>query len=162
VRGYRPVFRLTNKVGTEPMTKRRSLFIQQDDGRPILLDYYDGAYGKTLRIDLQSLESLGAFSLSLDAFYKGTASEASLRSIGEVVLVPPLVDVRLVRSGSESISASEAATGTVIGWSNDKDGWETVIELLGPLTVSGRKGKSGHQYLTRPGASILVELALFE
>ncbi len=34
------------RQGAEPMTKRRPLFIQQDNGRPILLDYYDGAYDR--------------------------------------------------------------------------------------------------------------------
>ena len=144
------------------MTKRRSLFIQQDNGKPILLDYYDGAYGKTLRIDTQSSESLGAFELFLEGFCKGTASEASLQNIEQVVLAPPLLDVRLVRSGSESISASDSAHGTVIEWSNHQQGWERVIGLLGPLAVFGREGKSGHQYLTPPDANILVELALLE
>ena len=144
------------------MTKRRSLFIHQDNGRPILLDYYDGAYGKTLRIDVQSSESLEAFSLFLDGFCKGAPSEASFRSIEQVVLAPPLVDVRLVRSGSESIGANEAARGTVIEWSNHQQGWERIMGLLVPLAVFGRECKSGHQYLTSPDASILVELALLE
>src|SRR5712671_5327193 len=92
-------------------------------------------------IDTQSSESLGAFAFFLETFCKGTASEASLRSIEHVVLAPPLVDVRLVRSESVSISAGESAHGTVIQWSNHQHGWERVIGLLGPLVVFGREGK---------------------
>jgi hypothetical protein len=144
------------------MTKRRSLFIQQDNGRPILLDCYDGAYGKTLRIDTQSLEGLEAFAFFLEGFCKGTASEASLKNIEQIVLAPPLLDVRLVRSDAESIIASASARGNFIEWRNHQNGWERVIGLLGPLAVLGREGKSGHQYLTSPGTNILVELALLE
>ena len=85
-----------------------------------------------------------------------------MRSIEQVVLATPLVDVRLVRSDAESISASASDHGTVIEWTNHQHGWERVIGLLGPLAEFGCEGKSGHQYLTSPDVRILVELALLE
>jgi len=144
------------------MSKRRSLFLPQDDGKPILFDYYDGAYGKTLRIDVQSPESMEGFSRFLEGLSNGAISQTSVRSIEQAVLVPPLLDVRLVRSGNEGIMAKGEAKGTVIEWNNQQNGWQRIIGLLGPLVAYGRQGKSGHQYLTAPDASILVELALLE
>lgn len=144
------------------MSNRRSLLIPQDDGRPILLDYYDGAYGKTLRIDVQSRESLEAFTRFLEHFQEGAAGDVKLSGIEEAVLVPPLLDVRLLKSEGEAIKADEALQQTVIEWSNDQHGWKRVIGLLEPFARLAREGGAGHQYLTQPKANILVELAFRE
>ena len=111
---------------------------------------------------MQSSGSLDALIRFLENFQRGAASDAKLSGIEQAVLAPPLMDVRLFKSGSEAIKADELAHNTVIEWGNHQHGWKRVIGLLEPFVQLAREGRSGHQYLTEPKANILVELAFRE
>jgi hypothetical protein len=140
----------------------RSRYLPQDDGTAILLDCYDGAYGKTLRIDIQSVESLRALVKLFEGLREGTVGESSLRGLGQAVLVPPLADVRLLRSEVGSIDVTKAGEETLIVWNQPLSGWANAVGLLQPLVECAQARKGAHQYLTQPGQSPLVEVAVME
>jgi hypothetical protein len=140
----------------------RSRYLPQDDGRAILLDCYDGAYGETLRIDIQSVESLRVLMQLLEGLRAGTVSEASLKSLKQAFLVPPLADVKLLTSQVASIGITKAGEGTLIAWNAPLSGWANAVGLLQPLVDYGQARKGAHQYLTQPGQFPIVEVAIME
>jgi hypothetical protein len=144
------------------MSQRRSLYLSDDDGTAVLADYYDGAYGKTLRIDIQSDRSLLTFVESIGELCTCDKKEISFKSRDRMVLVPPLQDVRFSVAKIEDISSAKSEHGLVIEWSNPPTGWEEVVELLRPLLESDYQSTGRHQYLTPPTAHILVELSFRE
>jgi hypothetical protein len=129
----------------------------------ILLVLYDGSYGRTLRIDLQSARHA--------AFVEDVLIRLAKEDIREVEL-PGAEEMRLeglrklkltlpgVGSNPSSDSIEEDRASGVVSWIAPASSWERCHELSAALSSSSGPG---HQYLTREGEdSILVELAYLE
>jgi hypothetical protein len=129
----------------------------------VVLGYYVGAYGPTVRIDAHELEDLTA----VRQLFKGLASKdvteadfsqalgCGVRSIHSLV-------VRSVEQRASKVFKLEYHTprGPVFVWSNTADGWLECAEKIDALVD---KDSPGHQYLTGEGIDdALVELCYQE
>ena len=65
------------------------------NGKTVLLAYYEGAYGPTLRIDTQSLDGLAEIREIVRKLSTGEAQEVSLHQLPFVLITPPLESVIL-------------------------------------------------------------------
>jgi hypothetical protein len=131
--------------------------------RQLLLAYYVGAYGPTIRIDAQSLEDLVAVGqlfrrLASDAVQEadfGQALGCRLDSIGSLM-------VRSVKSRlSKALELQYYTEGQpVFGWSNTGEEW---LEQAERVDVLAAADSPGHQYLTCEGVDdAVVELCFRE
>jgi hypothetical protein len=129
----------------------------------LLLAYYVGAYGPTIRIDSQSMEDLVAVGQLFRRLASGAVQEADfgqalgcrLDSIGSLI-------VRSVESRSSKALALQYYTAgqPVFGWSNSGDEWLEQAEKVDALAAAD---SPGHQYLTREGVDdAVVELCFRE
>ena len=131
--------------------------------RRLLLAYYVGAYGPTIRIDAQSLEDLVAVGQLFRRLAAGAVEEADfggalgcrLDSIGSLI-------VRSVESRpSKALDLLYYSAGQpVFGWSNTREEW---LEQTEKVDVLAANDYPGHQYLTQEGVDdALVELCFRE
>jgi len=125
------------------------------------LDFYDGAYGPTLRIDIPSRKLLEA----LKAVFQNLAEEKVGRTdLTKADFVCPGNVSRLelvLQEQTMKLARSKALTlhrGTEFVWTNSADGWQYCVDLLG-----GFGEQPGHQYLTAEGIDdALIEAAFLE
>lgn len=142
--------------------------IAQAEGEVILIDYYEGAFGWTIRIDLKSPVSLG----ELRRLYRELADQRRLTVTlkdadvlqGVKIGMTGMNALRLaVLRQSEPLKVLRRETtmdGLVFHWSRSALGWAEVAELLDPMC---QDPSPAHQYLTREGVDdALVELAYLE
>lgn len=138
--------------------------VQPEDSSIVLFDCYEGTYGQTLRIDIQSAQGLNAFiQVLLGFFLEEERGGISLReSLERTMFVPPLADVRLKKHDREQVRFERDGEGElVIEWCEPPEGWEDALELCRSLTeVQAEHGR--HQYLTRSERCATVELAVME
>jgi hypothetical protein len=129
----------------------------------IAVDLYDGAYGPTLRIDAQTQEALVAVRELLRGLSEGTAERHELAADGRFALSGVGNMELMVGSGSRGLGLRRTKGlpgGDSIRWVLDRDGWRTLVGLVGGLLQASRPG---HQYLTTEGEDdVLVELAYRE
>ena len=136
-----------------------------DNGDSTLIDYYQGAYGPTIRIDIRSLETLVKFRDIFELLAKGKMSEVRLEDIKMVKLqgIRSLVLKRLPEDESDKKSLrllSLHPEGAVFCWSMNATRWLECGELLDALV---EENQPGHQYLTSEGIDdALVEVAFME
>jgi len=127
----------------------------------IWVSLYDGAFGRTLRIDLQSLAHAKLLRAMFQSLHDGVRSSLKLLpdelwsfdGLSELVLttIP-----RGIAGAHEVGSALEAK----VDWRMSLDGWESCLELLAPLI---KEAEPGHQYLTEERKGyVLVVLAYLE
>lgn len=129
----------------------------------ILIARYSGSYGDTVRIDLQTLESLSRFADLLRTFCFGTEIEKSVSGLRESVFEAPLADLTFCKSRPTAITSTRVeGKGTVIVWNQPPDAWKETLGLVEGLEQAALQGKSGHQYLTESERGILVEMAFKE
>jgi hypothetical protein len=127
----------------------------------LLVEFYQGAYGPTLRLETSALEDLGALRdllrrvsardqvdlLSIPGVASATVESCVLRA------TPNVRGPRVRTTGSSGPRHSFA-------WSQTTDGWFESSELVQGLMDHGR---SGHQYLTSETRDdVLVELTFQE
>lgn len=131
--------------------------------RPILLDYYEGAYGPTIRVDTQTAAQLTAVRQLFQRLAAGETVQADFcealacraESIEALTVrslpVEPRKTLELIRHGSH---------GPVFSWANALEDWEECAEKVDGLLY---EDTPGHQYLTREGVDdALVELCYKE
>ena len=129
----------------------------------LLLAYYVGAYGPTIRIDAQSSEDLVAVGQLFRRLAAGTVREAELGgalgcrldSIGSLI-------VKSVESRPpKALELLYSMAGKpVFGWSNTGEEW---LEQAERVDVLAADDSPGHQYLTQEGVDdALVELCFRE
>jgi hypothetical protein len=143
--------------------------ISHEYSSPVIIDYYQGAYGPTLRIDVQASERLAQFRKLLCSLAEDGQNGEELR----------LHEIPWVRLGSafKAISLKATELGTpydvilqvqpesvnqiVITWSGNPAYWKRCAGLVdGLLKYAPRPG---HQYLTNEATDgTLVELAFME
>jgi|SRR5262252_5300418 len=124
----------------------------------IVVSLYDGAYGPTLRIDLQSLAHVELLSAPLRSLRDGTHASVILSAGGswafdglsELVLT---TDPRAV-AGARAI---RAGTGIRIDWQMSVDGWDLCVGLLDAFADD----EAGHQYLTEERKAHVLVVAAF-
>jgi hypothetical protein len=144
------------------VSSSRGRYLRHDDGSAILVVLYDGAYGRTLRIDTQRLEALEEVASIFAGLSDGELSIVHLAGREGFVLGVPLGDVVLETTEDTHTSIrSEDLTPTVV-WGQPANEWKRSLGLLQGLTARGRQGGAGHQYLTPEGSATLVELAYAE
>jgi hypothetical protein len=136
----------------------------QDDTNKILVDYYEGAYGRTIRIDVQSQVRL----LQMKNLFLKLAESVDQIDIADVesVVVTGLDQMNLKRvpSGNEhskKLVLEDKGTGRVIcTWSMHSEGWRRCAGLVDGLL---KYNAPGHQYLTHEGVDdAIVEFAFKE
>jgi hypothetical protein len=131
--------------------------------RRLLLGYYVGAYGPTIRIDAQSLEDLVAVGQLFRRLAAGAVQEADfgealgcrLDSIGSLI-------VKLVESRpSKALELLYYSAGQpAFLWSNTREEW---LEQAERVDVLAANDDPGHHYLTQEGVDdALVELCFRE
>ena len=129
----------------------------------MLLAYYVGAYGPTIRIDARSRADLVAVGQLFRRLASGAVQEAELGgalgcrldSIGSLI-------VRSVKSQpSQALDLLYYSAGQpVFGWSNTGEEWLGQAEKVDVLAANDYPG---HQYLTQEGVDdALVELCFRE
>ena len=140
--------------------------MRYDDCKPVILvDYYDGAYGATIRIDGQVREALIKVRKIFADLAEGKIDQISLREV-EAVTMKGIEDLclRSVPEGKESRKTLELVGGSLghalFRWSRSPSGWQVCVELIEPLI---ERAKPGHQYLTAEGVDdAVVEVAYME
>jgi hypothetical protein len=131
----------------------------------ILLDYYEGAYGPTIRIDTQSIETVTQIR---DIFLELSAAKVSEVKFHEIDSIKTTniraLTLQLVAENKDSekslVLEKMTAEGPIFCWSRSSKGWNNCAGLLDGLLKHGR---SGHQYLTEEGIDdALVEMSFLE
>jgi hypothetical protein len=146
------------------MSLRRSSFVGPNDSSAILIDFYDGTYGPTVRVDIQSASSLLALIHELQSILQQKEGGGISRreSLSRTKFAPPMADMRLVMGTKETVELRRAEDGLIIvEWTEPIEGWEDAIELCRSLT-DVKAGNGRHQYLTRSEGCTIVELAMME
>lgn len=130
----------------------------------IVLDYYEGAYGPTIRIDVQSVDALTKIRDFIHQLAESTISsidlteEEGVKATGFSRIILAVSDdhkteekLLLLKNGSE---------GIIINWAMFPASWGRVHGLVNGLFECGY---SAHQYLTKEGVDdAIVELAFME
>jgi len=128
----------------------------------ILVDYYDGAYGPTLRIDTKSMdelikvkELLSRMALTDKEVDISRSDLFTLTGLESLIMkrVPPASkqEKDLQRSDPDSLAFE---------WAMSSEGWERCVGLVEGLI---KHNAPAHQYLTREGFDdALIELAFLE
>lgn len=131
----------------------------------IVIDYYQGAYGPTIRIDIQTMENLVKVKnifRQLAELKKETIDLARVESVNATGLkqlilkvVPPNQEIE------KKLKLEEGSAGNIaFSWTMPSTGWRRCAGLIDGLIESGHPG---HQYLTEEGLDdALVEIAFAE
>jgi hypothetical protein len=131
--------------------------------RQLLLAYYVGAYGPTIRIDSQSLEDLAAVGQLFRRLASGAVQEADFgQGLGCRLDSIAALMVRSVKTRlSKALELRYYTSGQpVFAWSNTVEEWLEQAERVDVLAVADAPG---HQYLTREGVDdALVEVCFRE
>jgi hypothetical protein len=131
--------------------------------RRLLLAYYVGAYGPTIRIDSQSREDLAAVGQLFRRLASGAVREADFgQALGCRLDSIGLLMVRWVKSRSPKALELQYYTAgqPVFHWSNTGEEW---LEDAEKVDVLAATDAPGHQYLTREGVDdAVVELCFRE
>src|SRR5689334_13797646 len=119
----------------------------------IIVDFYDGAYGPTIRLETSRVELLETFkSLFLSLSAKRVLS-ARLRDLAFVTMSPNVADIELfvctaVGEPYKTLRLLSSKLGPPsFKWSRSVEGWLECAELLDGLVETRRPG---HQYLNLP------------
>lgn len=135
------------------------------NNRDILLDYYSGAYGPTLRIGVPSIEALKRLEelfLKLAETNGHVADFARLNNVRVLGLDHFLLcsTPNTPESEKKLKRVSSDMTKPGFEWAMSPNEWKRVASLIGSLL---EKKSPGHQYLTKEGVDdALVELAFRE
>jgi hypothetical protein len=131
--------------------------------KPILVDFYEGAYGPTIRIDMRTREDL----LVLDELFGNLASDVDKEfdlARSTRFRLGSIVSLSLRSVAKQPPTALEVSYTTPAGasfrWSNNCDEWRDCKAKVEALLASALPG---HQYLTAEGRDdALVELSFLE
>ena len=130
----------------------------------ILLDYYEGAYGPTIRIDVVSTDSLHKIKDVFESLSKSAGQEVNLSTIKNVKCLD-LKSLLLKSTASELDNEEQKELIFDKGnkcacWKLSIKNWQKMASLTQGLLVHN---KAGHQYLTREGIDdTIIELSYLE
>ncbi len=131
----------------------------------ILIDYYQGAYAPTIKIDVVSLESLRKLKKLFVSLAKSANIEVNLLEIENIEAIR--IDKFILQSVSDDKKFTKKLTlnkqdnkKNIFQWKLSPYNWETVVCLTQHLLDDK---SPGHQYLTKEGIDdALVELSFLE
>jgi hypothetical protein len=133
--------------------------------KTIIVDYYGGAYGPTLRIDVPSREMLDWLKSLFADLAGGTHGRVDLLHPDRVRAVSGIAEILLlrdasVRPGQRTLRLTGPLEKIAIRWAGPPAYWSRCSALVDGLVASGR---AGHQYLTDETVDdVLVELSFME
>lgn len=132
----------------------------------INIEYYPGAYGPTVRIDIRQIHTMAAFREMLDDLASMSQTLYRLTQGGTVgraqIVMTNVAALDLVaQEQPESFKVfrrEKTGERPSFKWKRDPLGWTEVAEKVETLIA---EGEPAHQYLTREGTDdALVELSL--
>ena len=131
--------------------------------KPITIDYYQGAYGPTIRMDVHSAEGLVALRNILHALAAGGTRERRFHQLSFVELIEIydiiLTCVRTRRNKTVVAERKQEGDKMIFHWSNTLEGWSQCAELLDGISGT----KPAHQYLSQEGLDdALIVVAFLE
>ena len=133
--------------------------------KTIIVDYYDGAYGPTLRIDVPSREMLDWLKSLFADLAGGAHGQADLihpdrvRATSAIARILLLRDAS-VRPGQRTLHLTGTPEKIEIRWAGPPAYWSRCSALVDGIVAAGR---AGHQYLTEEAVDdALVELSFME
>jgi len=144
------------------MTGERASHVPHRDDSLIVVDLYDGAYGLTLRLDVQRPEALAEIGGIFSRLAEHSNEEIHLASREGFLLTDSLADVVLIAGTSRQIEVAREKSQMFVKWRQRSSDWRYARGLVDGLIELGLRGHSGHQYLTEDRAEVLVELAYKE
>ena len=136
-----------------------------NNSNEVLIDFYDGAYGPTIRIAAKSAEYLSAIR---NVFVKLAESKNYTFDLAELKNAKTIRLNQLIlncipenqETKKKLFLISNNKTGADFKWAMASQSWEKVVDLIDGLL---NRGSSGHQYLTREGVDdALIELSFME
>lgn len=130
----------------------------------IVLDYYEGTYGPTIRIDVQSVEALAKIRDFIQQLSESTISSIDLaeaEGINAAGFSRVIFEVSVGHKTEEKLLlCKNGSEGIIINWAMFPASWERVHDLVNGLLECGC---SAHQYLTKEGVDdAIIELAFME
>lgn len=129
----------------------------------MMLAYYEGAYGPTIRLDTQAVEELRSVRRLFGRFAAGEAVEEDL--CAALDCRADAIQSVTVRTAPEPPAKAlelrgQGGQGPIFSWTNAPGDWLECAEKVDALLSSG---SPGHQYLTAEGFDdALVELCYGE
>lgn len=136
-----------------------------DKDDKILIDYYEGAYGPTIRIDTQSVQAIVRVKKIFLELALAQTSEINLCNdeYVEVIGVKSLA-LRLVTESEEKRKTLKliqlTSEGPIFHWSRSSEGWKNCIDLIDGIL---KYSHPSHQYLTDEDIDdALVEITFLE
>jgi hypothetical protein len=148
------------------MSKRRCK-LKLDDAT-IVVAYYKGAYGPTLRIDLQSVARLRDIRGFVEKLSSGALANFSLAELRPIVIEPPIKSVTLATRYDGPTTQpkfkllSDESGSLAFDWAQNDREWARTVGLIDGLLQVGARGRAAHQYLSDESDHVLVELTLNE
>ena len=112
----------------------------------IIIDHYEGAYGKTIKVAVSNTQTLIFIKELLDTLSENNDSELEMSNLEGVEVI-----------GIKSLLLKRVSTEPGLGghlkmvdedsfiWARSKEGWKQCAELIDGLIISGI---ASHQYLT--------------
>lgn len=146
---------------------------QNSNDLVVLVAYYVGSYGPTLRIDIQTLADILEIRKITKRLSSREVEKISLEKLGFVVLKPPVESLTLVtlRAGGEGAARRRGRIKRRIGadgsmafeWAQTAEEWSRAVGLINGLYEAGKRGTPCHQYLNDDSnEEVLLEMALME
>ena len=132
------------------------------DSSETIIAFYEGAYGRTIRIDVQAESWLMNLRESVSKLLRTAVRSIDISLMNNVRMlgVSSFTLLRTEEPVSPYIYSSIDKKGSVsIFWFQDVEQLETLIALINGLLDHD---EPGHQYLTNENDGILVELAYEE
>ena len=130
-----------------------------NDHENTILDYYHGAYGHTVRIDVQSKEWLNVFKTEIIKLINNTISEIGVHKMKNVIILTSF-ELRLFKiddNQEPTVIEKNENNKKVVNWIQNKSQLNKIVGLIDGLLASDNPG---HQYLVEE--DIIIELAYLE
>lgn len=126
------------------------------------LDYYQGAYGPTIRLGTESLETLMELKSLLEELRRGQRASLTLTDLpGLTVTNLDSLVLRVVEKQPTCVIRRVEGDTTAFLWENTADWWSDEIARIDAMIESGNQ--PGHQYLSNEaGDDALIELSFRE
>ena len=137
---------------------------EQNEKNSICLDYYSGAYGPTIRIDIQSMESLKKIKNVFQSLSHKVGEETNLVDLENIKFIGLnkfiLISIPEDQKTEKKLFLTQKDDLVEFFWKTSCRNWDMIMLLVEGL-IEGNN--PGHQYLTEEGIDdALVELAFLE
>jgi hypothetical protein len=137
---------------------------KQYDGYDVLINFYHGVDGPTIRIDTRSTDSIAQIRDTFLELASGDLDEIAFLAIQPTKIVKlrglVLATAGDVKGEKRLEMVVDAADGPQFYWHDSRDGWAEAAELVSAMLEDPRPS---HQYLTSTSTDdALVIVALLE